>query len=111
MTDKQKRQYVLDNPDGLTEEAMGKLLGYTRDKVHGIRKKRAPVEVDLEKWKAEVKFVLDNTNLMTDTQIAATLSRLMGRRFTTFWIRRVRKKCGVASGPMKKGRGVPRLNP
>lgn len=44
----------------------------------------------------EKKFVADNSGILTDTQMAASLSRLSGKAITADAVRMIRRRLGVA---------------
>lgn len=59
-----------------------------------------------KKWtEAEMTFIQNNTGIMTDLEVAASLSKMSGEDVTTNMIRRQRRKMGV-----KKSRGRPSKN-
>lgn len=91
---KQRKVYIRQNPDGMTCEELAALFGISTEKVMDIQRDEH-VDVDISKHPAEVKFVMDNDGIMTNTQIVAALQRITGETFNQRWVERVRKKCAI----------------
>lgn len=86
-----QRQWVRTNPEKLSEMEMARRLGVTRDLVHGIRKKRKRIEVDIRFKASELAFIRANTHRCSFTQMRRVILALTGVNLSTYWFARIHK--------------------